>query len=85
MLHKIEQGVMDGLVLHNKLVDKSMEAVAETGRRREKNAQLKAMRRKEQVRGLSGLGPIDQAHGNRRCVLRRSAKKEKKESKRPRI
>ena len=53
MLHKIEQGQMEGLVLYNKLVEKSMAEVAETARRREATAQLRAMRRKQQVRDLS--------------------------------
>lgn len=48
-LHKIEQGSMDGLVLYNKFVNKSMEEIAATGRKRQQTVQLKAMRRKEQV------------------------------------
>lgn len=48
-LHKIEQGIMDGWVLYNKFVEKSPEEIAENARRREQSAQLKNMRRKEQV------------------------------------
>lgn len=76
-LHKIEQGVMDGLVLYNNLVEKSMEEIAETGRRRERNAQLKAMRRKEQARILfCQLSNLQFEY--RRCGWRRSGRREKK-------
>ncbi|GMH35345.1 hypothetical protein BSKO_03213 [Bryopsis sp. KO-2023] len=51
-LVKIEQGMCDGLVLYHKFEEKSLEEIAETERRREKRASLKAMRKKEQEENI---------------------------------
>eukprot|EP00210_Caulerpa_lentillifera_P005314 g5077.t1 len=51
-LYKIEQGRLDGLVLYNKFVEKTMEEISANQKRIEETAQLRTMRRKEQERNI---------------------------------